>query len=346
MMTRQSKIYLAITAVILAVILLVYSLSNLFFKHPDDLDIQVGKTGQLEVRYRHPLTGEILPEECPEFFPVAVMIDNAYDIRPQYGLSQASIIYEALAEGNITRLMAIFDSNSEVNKLGPVRSARPYFMDWAEEYGGIYMHVGGSPSALATIDSYDFLNVDQIGAGEIYFWRDQSLDAPHNVFTSSANWLRAGEIKEVECIDAEPFWHFVDLPDDYFNQAEPPQSLAIDFSNEPYKVEWKFNEALHTYQRWQGDEKHIYDTGEQISAENIVVEVVDSKIIDDKERRDMSNKKNGTAYMINALGFVTGSWKYTNGRTEFYDEYGEPIDFVPGRTWIEVVPSKDSLISE
>ena len=70
-------------------------------------------------------------------------------------------------------------------------------MDWAEEYQGLYMHIGGSPQALNIINSFTFTNIDQIGSNEIYFWRDNNYLAPHNVFTSSANYLRAGELKEV-----------------------------------------------------------------------------------------------------------------------------------------------------
>lgn len=346
MLNHQTKMYAAITVILVAVILLVLAVINLFPKgqrYVDQVDNQIKQTEG----FRHPLTGEFI-EEQTDFFTIAVMIDNSYDVRPQYGLSQAAIVYEALVEGNITRLMGIFDSRENIDKLGPVRSARPYFIDWANEYGGVYMHVGGSPDALSQINNYNFYNIDQIGSGEIYFWRDNNLNAPHNVFTSSANWLRVGEIKEVTSIDKEPRWSFIDFPEDISGDRSflPPESFVVDFSNEPYKVEWKFNKALNMYQRWQGDDKHIYDTGEQIAVNNVIIQVASSRIIDDKERRSMDNKTSGVAYLLNPYGYQEGVWKYENGRTNFYDAYGELFKLVPGRTWIEVASIEEDFILE
>lgn len=294
---------------------------------------------------RNPLTGL---EQKADFFPISIMFDNSYNVRPQQGLSGADIVYEALAEGNITRIMGVFDSTKSLEKIGPVRSARPYFMDWAGEYGGVYMHVGGSPEALTNISKYDFINIDQIGASEIYFWRDNNLDAPHNVFTSSSNWLRIGEIKDVANIDRETFFTYVDFPDQYPKERSymPPLSFIVDFSSNDYKVEWKFNEALNVYQRWQGDEKHLYENGQQIAVKNVLVQVAKSRIIDDKERRSMDNKTSGIAYLVNPYGYQTGTWQYKDGYTYFYKDDGNPMEFVPGKTWIEVVPSTESFIIE
>ena len=327
------RIYIAITAIVLAVILIVWGLINVF----DALPIpQLQENVILEDSGpRHPLSGEFLPEEA-KLFPVAVMIDNAYDIRPQYGLENADIVYEALVEANITRLLAIFDSEMEVDKLGPVRSARNYFMDWAEEYGGVYMHVGGSPQALLAINSYDFINVDQIGAGEIYYWRGTKHSAPHNVLTSSANWLRAGELKEVDDINNDIAWNFVTCT----------STEAVDFKIDypgVYRVEWKFNDTLKTYQRWQGDDKFYYGTGEQATADNIIVQVVDSYLID-VERRGMDTKEGGKVVIFNSFGKQEGVWQYENNRTRFYNEDGEELKLVSGKTWVQVVADEELLI--
>lgn len=330
----------------MAVILLYFGLRGLF-KNPQPAQ-QINQpvvSNENPDFERNPLTGLKWDHS---FFTIAIMFDNSYTVRPQYGISQADIVYEALAEGNITRLMGIFDSSKSIEKIGPVRSARPYFMDWAGEYGGIYMHVGGSPEALSTISKYDFVNIDQIGANEIYFWRDKNLDAPHNVFTSSSNWLRVGEIKDITDIDRGPYFTYVDFPDDYPKERPylPPASFVVDFSSEDYKVDWKFNEALNVYQRWQGDQKHMDENGNQLSAQNIIVQVAKSKIIDDKERRNMENKTGGKAYLVNPYSYQEGIWKYEDGHTSFYKDDGSPMELLAGNTWIEVVPSEDSFILE
>jgi len=230
MISHHSKIYIAVTVIIVAVILLGIGIFNLVSSGKKSPVSEPEEKVEQGVNYRHPLSGQPVEAPVENFFAVAIMFDNAYDSRPQYGLDQADIVYEALAEGNITRIMGIFDSQKNIEKIGPVRSARLYFMDMAGEYGGVYMHVGGAPNALAKRGAYSFSDVDQIGAGEIYFWRDNDLSAPHNVFTSSANWLRAGDIKEVPKFSINRNWNFT------VGENATITDLTIDY-NGPYKVD-------------------------------------------------------------------------------------------------------------
>lgn len=334
-MASKYKLYAAITVIILAVILVLWGLIHM----PRRIDQKVESQKIDQEVLRHPLTGQAL-EQSVDFFAIGVMIDNAYNIRPQSGLKEADIIYEALAESSITRLLAIFDSNQKVEKIGPVRSARPYYMDWAEEYGGIYMHVGGSPQALDIIFDYNFTNIDQIGAGETYFWRAGDLDAPSNVLTSSANWLRAREIKEVQNLDWSAFksWHFVEP-----TVTTTPPDFSVDFSIDLYKVDWHYNDLIKKYQRNYGEAKAIYDSGEQIVADNVVVQVVDSHLID-TERRTMDTDGSGPVFIFNAHGEQVGTWKYLDGRTLFFDPSGQELKLVPGKTWVEIINSEESLI--
>lgn len=329
----------------MAVILLLIGLQDFIF-HKNlgaPTEQQTGLATSTPSAIRHPLSGQILVSE-QSFFPIAVMLDNSYNIRPQAGLGMADIVYEALAESNITRLMAIYDSQRSVEKIGPVRSARPYFMDWAEEYKGIYMHVGGSPQALAAITDYDFINIDQIGAGETYFWRDKNLRAPSNVFTSSSNWLRAGEMKAVQKISTSSLsdltWHYEDLSD-----AATPSTpdVSIDYSAEYYKVEWRYNQVLKAYQRWQNNTKFIYDNGEQAQAQNVVIQIAPSHLID-TERRSIDTHKKGAVVVFNAFGQQSGEWQYSDGRTRFLSDIGEELKLVPGKTWVQVIDNREQLI--
>ncbi len=334
------KFYTAITAIILAVILLGAGIF-IFLKNKKTEPLPDNNVISQVIEDRNPLTGEPISDANFDFFPISIMLDNAYNIRPQYGLAQADIIYEALAESNITRLLAIFDSRQNLEKIGPVRSARPYFMDFAQEYRGIYMHVGGSPQALSSISEYSFINIDQIGIGETYFWRDNKAKAPSNVLTSSANWLRAGEIKNVQKFDTDIakkiIWNFIEstssttLPD--FN---------VNFSADIYKVSWQYNDKLDVYQRWQGNDKFMFDTGEQAFANNVIVQIVKSNLID-VERRQMDTKAGGEVFIFNKWGKQSGQWKYQEGRTRFFAPDGSELKLVPGKTWVEVIDSVDKL---
>lgn len=338
MLTHRSKIYVAITVVLAAVILIGLAIFNLIKPPAVPVVEQKNEIPLVELQ-RSSLNGQPIGVggEANDFFPIAVMIDNGFNVRPQYGLAQADIIYEALAESNITRIMAIYSSATTADKIGPVRSAREYFADWAAEYNAIYMHVGGSPQALALLPKLSLENVDQIGAGEIYFWRDKNLKAPHNVLTSDTNWLRVGELRGLPR-DDEVFkpWNFVEASS---TERASIKDVVINY-NDIYKVEWKYNDKPGVYERWQGGDKFIYDSGDQAEADNIIVQIVPSKVVDTLGRREMNTKKGGAVLIFNKLGVQTGTWQ-NDGRTLFYNDKKEELKLVPGKTWVQMVDSKD-----
>lgn len=122
---------------------------------------------------------------------MTVVIENHPDARPQSGLDKASIVYETLAEGGITRFLAVFQEN-EVAEIGPVRSARIYFLDWVLEYDALFAHIGGNIAALDQIGPLKIQDINQFYNAN-YFWRDNSRVAPHNVYTTTDKLRAAGE---------------------------------------------------------------------------------------------------------------------------------------------------------
>lgn len=341
MLKLSKKNLFIIAAIFVAVILIVLGLINFYKADQAEEERQLESSqGNQESGLRHPLSGQAITQADFDFFPVSVMIDNGYDIPYSAGLDKAHIIYEALAESNITRLLAIFDSQVQATRIGPVRSARNYFMDWAEEYQGVYLHVGGSPQALGVIDDYDFVHIDQIGAGQIYFWRDENLDAPHNVFTAANNISRLKEWKQIATTTVDFLaWNFVDITDDI--SIEPP-NLTVDFSSEHYQVDWKYNQTLKTYQRWRNQEKQISDNGEQLKADNIIIQVAPSTLLD-AERRSIDTEAGGEVVIYNRFGKNTGTWKKIDNRTQFFKADNQEIDLVPGQTWVEIVDSLEQI---
>nr|MCU0495649.1 DUF3048 domain-containing protein [Chloroflexaceae bacterium] len=121
---------------------------------------------------------------------VAVMIDNHPDARPQSGMNAAALVFEALAEGGVTRYMAVYEpkANASISEIGPVRSARSYFVEWAKGLNAVYTHAGGSPEGLLLAETAtEIANLDALrdGAEGLYFWRSTTRFAPHNLYTST-----------------------------------------------------------------------------------------------------------------------------------------------------------------
>ena len=287
---------------------------------------------------RHPLTGERITQ-ARDFFIVSVMYDNISESANRPGLEDASIVYEAPAEGGITRLMAIFDGSKEVSSIGPIRSARPYFVEWASEYGGVYMHVGGSPEALRTLRASDLVDIDQIGAHERYFSRDESLNAPHNVFTSFTSWLQIGERFEVPPHRLTP-WQYEELA-----PHEPKQQqveIAYWTGNE---VAWAYNHDQNDYVRFLNGDRVLFSNGNQIAASNIVVMAVPTAVIDSIGRLRLDTSGSGPATIYRNGEAIDATWikDSAEDRTRFVSTDQTEVVLNVGATWVEVISSLDDV---
>lgn len=160
-----------------------------------------------------PLTGMPL-KEASSRRPLSVMINNAPAARPQSGLSKADIVYEVLAEGGITRLIAIYQSQTGIEKIGPIRSIRPYLINIGESYGGVLVHAGGSPEAYSIIKKQGKQDMDEIGNAGAYFWRTKDRKAPHNLYSSDEK-LREGAEKLKYAAEAKiPAYSFIQEEND------------------------------------------------------------------------------------------------------------------------------------
>lgn len=265
--------------------------------------------------------------------PLAVVIENHPASRPQMaGLNQAKIVYEFLVEGGITRYLAVFDPTT-VSKIGPVRSARPYSIHWAEEFGGVFTHVGGSDEAMAYLrNSSRILNIDE-NEGEEILWRDADYLAPHDAFTNTKNmYAKADEWEWKKQID-ESFFKFKTKE---FPAKDPIKSITIDFSFPSYKVDWTYNVEENSYWRYLADVKQ-----EGISAKNIIVQVLPNQVIagDEKGRLSMPVIGSGVAIYFLDGEKKAGTWKKSDygEKTIFYDKEKKEMRFNKGNTWIEVV---------
>lgn len=304
---------------------------------------------QPERNARRIIDGVRVPLAQANFFPVGVVIENLVSARPQAGLDRANLVYEALAEGGITRFLAIYASGEEIEKIGPVRSARSYFLDWAKELDLLYVHVGGSPDALRNITAYQVKDLNQFfNSG--YFWRDQErlkkgIPSEHTLYTSSELMARALRDTKAPLIGDYEGWSFVDDPP-LADRPSEEKKVTINFSTFRYKVDYLYDRQTNTYERRQGEEPHLMENGTGIRVKNIAVQYVPTRLADAEGRLSMTTIGEGPAVVFRNGEVMNATWKKSSrdDRTMFFDDDGRELIFVSGTTWIEIVPDDREVI--
>jgi len=288
------------------------------------------------------LDGLPVEEDQTDIWPVAVMIDNHPEVWDyQTGLNSALIVYSTLVEGGYTRLMGIF-AGDKADKIGPVRSARPYFIKLAKEVNALYAHSGGSPEALQTIEKLKVYNLEEATSyGPEYIWRETRYPTPHNLFTDSDKLLQA--VKDWKLDNQTYVYHQWQYSAQENQQPRDAFGVIINYSAVNYfKTSYEYNQSTKKYLRSQGDQIHIDNaTGEQISVKNIVIQFVPEEVhLDEKDRLFIDLIGEGNAWIISEGHITKGRWQKQDdfSRTVFYDSLGQEAQFVPGNTWIEIVP--------
>ncbi len=307
--------------------------------------------------------------------PLSVMIENSEEARPQSGLSRADIIYEALAEGWITRLMGVFYCNTPMENItfAPVRSARTYFVDWVSEYDALYTHVGGAnrigvnadvtdprADALGQIDTYGIKDMDQFGIGYPDCYRNPDrLDHPvateHTMVCFSDNLYKIAEKRGWTNVDSRgvPWdknfteWKFGDEESEDGRGTVANLKLVFSQGYEKYDVEWEYDKTSNTYKRKNGGVAHLdLETKEQLAVKNVVVQLTKlTGPVDDTGHFLYTTIGSGKALIFKDGKVINGSWakKTRVSRTIFYDPTGKEIEFNRGLIWIELLPSEKQI---
>lgn len=296
--------------------------------------------------------------------PMAVMIENHEEARPQSGISSADIVYESVAEGAITRFMGVYYCDIAALDLivGPVRSARTYFLDWASEYGKfpIYVHVGGANTpgkadALGQIRSYGWQganDLNQFGLSVKDCWRDytrigHTVATEHTMYCSTNNLYKVAQNRGFTDLDpkgdswTKSFvpWKFGELP----SGGKSAATIDFDFWKDyaQYHVTWTYNPATKTYLRTNGGQPHNdLNTNKQIETKTVIVQFVTETGPIDAEKHMLY----GTIGSGNAIIFSEGSafpatWskKSRLDRTVYKDSRGKEFVFAPGKIWVEIL---------
>ena len=311
---------------------LALSSSKSSFKKESNVE---GISTPADCEFRSNLTG-VCVENAAAKTPalVAVMIENHPEARPQAGLAEAEVVYEAMVEGNYTRFLAIYPYDKVVTKVGPVRSARPYYLDWLEEYGNpLYMHVGGSPDALTLIAQRKIWDVNEFFFGNS-FWRATNRYAPHNTYTNTERWQK---LIGQETVNKFIPWTFTTSTPTCVSRCV--QTVEIPYLRPDFVAIWKFNSSTNNYERWQGNMPHKTESS-TIHADTIVIMEAPIKVLDDVGRLEMKTIGSCPVIVIMAGQKISGTWQKSalTERTNFYDQAGQEINFKPGKIWVQVVP--------
>ncbi|MCX6808633.1 MAG: DUF3048 domain-containing protein [Candidatus Berkelbacteria bacterium] len=301
------------------------------------------------ILYEAPLDGVKTDQASATRHPLAVMIENHPDARPQSGLDKASIVYEAIAEGGITRFMAVYGTNLP-DKAGPVRSARTYFVDWAEGYNAYLAHVGGNIDALDKIKADKVQDLDEFKFSECsaVYCRDLSnkkLATEHTMYGYPQALLDAAAKFSYSSANNFTLYKFKDDPTSDEAAALPvSQKITVNFSSPTYKVEYNYDQATNSYKRFLAGVAQLDKiTKVQLNPKNVIVMTV--------KRQEIKTRINEEGYNMTTIGTgpaeifidgkdIKGTWKKTSStaRETFYDATGAEITFNRGQTWISVIP--------
>lgn len=275
-----------------------------------------------------PVGGDALP-------PRAVMVENHPDARPLSGLSRANVVIEAPVEGGITRFMLLFDATTTIEEVGPVRSARPYYVEWAQGWHASYFHVGGSPDALALLTSgmKNITNIDQFYNGP-YFWRDGNRFAPHNVYTKKSLMDDIVTQKVPSSTTAVTAWHFQDAATG--TDRRDVKTISVPYGG-LFNVVWNFDADTGRYTRKEAGTVQKDRDGSVVMADNVVVLLTDQKILDDYGRLQVRTTGSGDAIAYRDGKKFPIRWSRASGEPiRFTSSDGSEFLFDRGQTWIEV----------
>lgn len=341
-------------------------------------------------------TGEPKTEECPlngelltktqkakweKRRPLGIMVENHEDARPQSGLSSADVIYEAVAEGGITRFLAIFYCK-DASHVGPVRSARIYFVNMLEEYGNdpLYAHVGGAhcneetgsgcdngakADAIGRIRKlgwYAYNDLDQFGVPFPYYWRDYerlpNRATEHTVYTSTSKlWDYALQKRKLSDVDEKGIAWNADYKQRIFIDGKPsstPKATLISFpfwdNREKYNVTWVYDKTTNTYKRMHGTEDHLdKNTNKAIRSSNVVILYMDESPANDGydggQHLLYGTIGDGKALIFQNETVISGTWKKTDypDRLIVINEDGEEVPFVRGQIFYEILPTGNTV---
>ncbi len=287
-----------------------------------------------------PLTGKELKDEKLTKRPVtALMIENSPDSRPQSGLTDADIVYEAIAEGGVTRFMAVYQE-SQPTYIGPIRSARSYYIDYALPYQASYGHVGGSPQALQDIKDLGVRDIDQFFNADAY-WRIAERFAPHNMYTGFDKLDQLNQSKGYSTSSFKGFERKEQV-------AQTPTAKTIDLaiSGPLYSPRFDYDATTNSYLRSQAGQPHTdAKSGATITPKVVVALVVPNGNDSDGYHSTYATTGSGAVYVFQDGIVSEGTWNKTDRKSPLIlkDKNGLPMKLNAGQTWVSLVGASSDI---
>lgn len=279
-----------------------------------------------------PLTGLQVDQEVNNRI-IGVMINNLKPARPQSGLDKADMVYEILAEGMITRFIAFYQSQ-QPEVIGPVRSTRPYYIDIINGFDGIIVHCGASFAAYDILRNNSLPYLDEITNSSGTFWREDFRNPPHNVYTSYDKIITSVKSKGYKEVGYIPSFIFLD--ENQVMEGAPATNIKIDYYTN-YHITYEYNAETKLYNRFIDGSPHTdLETGQQLTAKNILVVRTDHKVLDSAGRLEVDVYGPGTGYLFQNGLVKEVIWERKDGVIRAYID-GVEQGLYPGQTWVMVV---------
>jgi hypothetical protein len=286
------------------------------------------------------LTGVTITPELNQRGVVGIMIENSPDARPQAGLKDAGVVFEAIAEGGITRFLALYQE-AQPDYIGPVRSVRPYYLDWLQGFDAPIAHAGGSADGLAKIRNERIPDLDQFANAAAYM-RVNTRYAPHNLYTTMAKLDALRTAKGFTSSTFEGFARKAEAP------VNTPTARSIDFniSSFLYSPRYEYDPATNSYKRSQGGKPHTDErSGAQIAPKVVIANVMSYGIAANGVNSNYNTIGSGKSYIFQDGTVIIGTWEKTGSKNQmvFKDSNGNVIKLNPGQTWISAVGSASGV---
>jgi hypothetical protein len=307
-------------------------------QEPIEEPIEEEPAPEPEFPYYAPLTGLGTMVEINDRI-IAVMINNHGKARPQSGLDQADMVYEILSEGWITRLVALYQSQSP-EVIGPVRSIRPYLIDLVTGFDAVFAHAGGSQEALNTVRNRGLASLDEIYSAGHAFYRVNFRRMPHNLYTNVEMLRKGAESRGFNSDSEIPTIPFKDPKE--VMQGDDAQWIEIEYHS-TYQVAFEYNPETQLYTRYVRGEPHLdMETEKALTTTNLFVIETDHRILDNVGRRSIDLKSEGKGYLFQRGKMQEVDWKRVEGVIRPMKD-GKEIGLYPGITWVNIIPNKPGL---
>lgn len=295
--------------------------------------------------YVTPFTGELVEQEIT-MRPIIATINNHPQARPQSGLASADVVYEMLAEGDITRFLALYQSELP-SKIGPIRSARSYFIEIAKGLDAFYIAHGYSPEAQMMLQQGIVDHINGMQYDGTFFQRSSDRVAPHNSYISGENVKRGAEKVNASLLYKKKVSYTYYAEDEEVTTGNLANEVTVNYSSNPqFNSLYNYDATTNKYSRTvNGIVTTDANTNEPIQLSNILVFEMNHSIIDNKGRREIDIFSGGKAYLFQAGIMREVQWKNVDGVLKAVEQDGSEVKLVPGKTWIHFIPTNPGIVS-